>query len=64
MILKDKKTKTRKKYQLEEDSPNKKFKVTDLKLFNDDENDDEHTLWTDEETSSTIVNLLIIFKSR
>jgi len=63
-ILKDKKTNKRKKYQLEEDSPNKKFKVTDLKLFNDDENDDEHTLWTDEDTSSTIVNLLIIFKSR
>jgi hypothetical protein len=62
--LKDKKSNKRKKYQLEQDSPNKKFKPTNLKLFNDDINDDSTSLLTDEDTSSTIVNLLIIFYLR
>jgi hypothetical protein len=58
--FKDKKSNKRKKYQLEEDYPNKKFKVTDLKLFYDENNEDDHTFLTDEDTSSTIVNLKII----
>jgi len=58
--FKDKKSNKRKKYQLEEDYPNKKFKVTDLKLFDDENNEDDHTFLTDEDTSSTIVNLKII----
>lgn len=58
--FKDKKSNKRKKYQLEEDYPNKKFKVTELNLFDDENNKDDHTFLTDEDISSTIVNLKII----